>query len=167
MSTTSTGTHYQGERSRRTARSVSVIWIAVLLFHSLTAPESAVVWLITVATGVVLFVLCDFGFARRMGIVVAPDALTLVGAIRRSRIPWERVDHFEWRVLRRPANEWLWAVLEDGRAVRLPTVQRATGRNAISIWEGSNRLRTRDGATVDALELLNGALAASRHTAAR
>jgi hypothetical protein len=154
---------YQGARSRREARSV----IVLLLGGVVVAPNIAQansVERIAVATGIAVaaFVICDFVFARRMGVTIQPQGLVLHYAFYRKRIAWSRIVGFDWRRWRDPRSEVLWLRTNDGRRTRrIPTVARIP-RGWWARYFGSPNLRARTGEEVDAMRTLEGARAAAQ-----
>jgi hypothetical protein len=102
-----------------------------------------------------------------MGVTVRPEGLKLHTVLAWQRLPWSRIDHFEWQQWSWPQAEWLWAITPDGRRVLIPTVQRAATDGKVTAFFTSERLRTRDGRIVDALEALTAALATARQSARR
>jgi len=55
--------------------------------------------LVRIGVTVLLAVVCDFWFARRMGLSLDDAGIVCHGAFRDRRIPWEDVQDFEWRRL--------------------------------------------------------------------
>jgi hypothetical protein len=157
-----TRVHYQGEHSRRVARVVVVIWIVMLLWPALTTPRPVEDLLRTVVVVAVVLLVGEWLLARRMGVTVRPDGVTLHTVLGWRRLPWNRIDHFEWQIWSRPQTEWLWAITPEGKRILISTVQRPVTRGWASRFFASTRLVRRDGLRVDGLETLTRALAEGR-----
>ena len=153
--------HYQGEHSRRLARLVVALWVVIVLWPALVTPRPVeqFAWTAVVIAGI--FLVFEWLLARRMGVTVRPEGLTLHTALGWRRLPWSRIDHFAWRRWK-GKTQCLYAITPEGKRIQIPTVQRGTADGWHGKFFGSQRLLARDGRRVDALGTLNSAMAAGR-----
>jgi hypothetical protein len=115
-----------------------------------------------IAITVVIVVAVDAWFSRRMGLTINERGITLHYAYLRKKLPWAEIQSFEWRTWRRPQIEWIWISVEDGRSIRIPTIQRSAGgkpRSFMYTLLASENIRAKGGAEVDAMTTLQRALA--------
>ena len=86
--------------------------------------------------------------------------ITLHYAFHRKRVPWAKVQGFEWKRWNSPRSEWIWITLSGGQAIRIPTIQRSPGgekRSVVYRLLASEKVRIRGGAEVDAMATLQRA----------
>jgi hypothetical protein len=119
-----------------------------------------------IGISLVIVVLCDLWFSRRMGFTLDDRGLKLHYAFHWKRVKWEQVVGFEWRRWTSPRTEWIWIKVDHGGpAVRVPTVQRAPKGNegwlSYRVF-ASSKLSARGGQEVDAITTLERALEGSR-----
>jgi Bacterial PH domain len=113
-----------------------------------------------VVTAIVVAIF-DVWFSRRMGLTIDEQGITLRYAFHRKRVPWAKVQGFEWRRWTSPRSEWVWITLSGGKAVRIPTIQRTPKGERRSFAYGflSENVRVKGGADVDAMATLQSARA--------
>jgi hypothetical protein len=158
------GGHYQGAHSRRATRILFVIWLGALVVEPDVAhPGGLEHELANVAFVLTVVALCDWWFARRMGVTIDERGLTLHYAFNRSRVPWADVEGYYWRRWRSPSTDWIWIRTAHGRPVRIPTIQRAARpEDVVAGLLASSDLRSAAGAEVDAMTTLTRALSSAR-----
>jgi hypothetical protein len=101
----------------------------------------------------------DVWFSRRMGVTIDERGITLHYAFHRKRVPWAKVQGFEWKRWNSPRTESIWITLSSGRPIRIPTIQRTPGGETRSFVYGllSESLRLKGGVEVDAMATLQSA----------
>jgi hypothetical protein len=152
----------QGARWRRVTRAIMAIWFG-LIFVGSQGPKShsLVSWLQAILITVAIVAAIDVWFSRRMGLTIDERGITLHYAFHRKRMPWAKVQGFEWKRWISPRTEWIWITSSSGRAIRIPTIQRTPGGEIRSGFAyrllASENLRLKGGAEVDAMATLQRA----------
>jgi hypothetical protein len=156
--------HYQGARSRREIRFVIALFVSTLLIVPNIAQVRSFEHRVTsFALAIAVFIISDYLFSRRMGLIIEKNGLVLRYAFYRKRILWSNIAGFEWRRWRDPRSEVLWLKASDGsRPRRIPTVARIS-KGWWARHLGSSNIRSRTGEEVNAVAALEDALAAARH----
>lgn len=149
---------------RRVSRAIEAIFFGLLFVNpDALRNQSLGSKVQAVAITVVIIAVVDVWFSRRMGLTINERGITLHYAYYRKRLPWAKIEGFEWRRWRRPQSESIWINVEGGRPVRIPTIQRAAGGHTSSFLGSvltSQNLRLKGGAEVDAMATLQSARAA-------
>jgi hypothetical protein len=143
---------YRGNHTRRVVLVTLTVLVSRLVVQFATAPIPD--W--RRALGV-LFIAAMYGAAdlllvRRLGITVSDDALTLHQLALSRRVPWSKIEGFEWQLWGRV--ELLVVKLDTGRVALATTIW--TVKNYLS-WLGSPKMRSRTGREVDPLATLESA----------
>lgn len=156
--------HCQGARSRRVARYIMAIWLGALFIEpDVLKSQSLGSRLQAIVITIVVVAAFDVWFSRRMGLTIDERGITLHYAFRSKRVPWAKVQGFEWRRWNSPRSEWIWITLTGGGAIRIPTIQRSPrGRKRSAVYRllASENVRIKGGAEVDAMATLRAARAA-------
>jgi hypothetical protein len=135
---------YQGARWRRGCRAIVVFLIVVVvgLSWAHNAPTVAQ-FLIVVAIVAVVLALCEWLFARRMGLEIQLDGLVLRGPIRRIHAPWSQIQGFTWGEARSlTKTEYIYVETDQATPrrvprdapIRLPTIALVTRPFLPSDW---------------------------------
>lgn len=91
------------------------IWLGLLFIEpDVLRSQALVSRLQAILITVIVVVAFDVWFARRMGLSVDEDGITLYYALRRKRVPWAMVQSFEWRRWTSRRTEWLWIESDGG-----------------------------------------------------
>jgi hypothetical protein len=131
--------------------------------------ESVGARLAGLVTILVLLGVCELCFARRMGLTIDADGISLHYAFYRRRLSWSEIEGFEWRRWRSQSTETAWIVTNRNR-VRIPTIGRSTGSYLgprLDSYFGSSAMRSRRGAEVDVMATLSAARALAVHALMR
>jgi hypothetical protein len=151
----------QGSRSRRVARYIMAIWLGALFIEpDVLKSQSLGSRLQAILITAVVVAAFDVWFSRRMGLTIDERGITLHYAFHRKRVPWAKVQGFEWKRWNSPRSEWIWITLSGGQAIRIPTIQRSPGgekRSVVYRLLASEKVRIRGGAEVDAMATLQRA----------
>jgi len=134
------------------------MWLG-LIFVGSQGPKShsLVSWLQAILITVAIIAAIDVWFSRRMGLTIGERGITLYYAFHRKRMPWAKVQGFEWKRWNSPRTEWIWITRSSGRAIRIPTIQRTRGSGVAHRLLASENLRLKGGAEVDAMATLQHA----------
>jgi hypothetical protein len=93
-----TDVRWQGAHWRRLCRFSVAFFLAIILgFSWVTNPPSASQLIAGIIVVALVCALSEWLFARRMGVEIQQDAVTLCGPFRRTRIPWTQVQGLVWR----------------------------------------------------------------------
>jgi hypothetical protein len=164
---------YQGVHSRRVSRCLMAIWLGILFFQpDVLESRSVGSRLYALAITLAVVAICDLWFSRRMGLTINERGITLHYAFHRKQISWSEITGFEWRHWNSPRSEWIWITRNHGDPIRIPALQRAPGGNNTGFWSpvysalASSNLRTSHGGVVDAMTILQDALAAQNRLTA-
>jgi hypothetical protein len=153
----------QGARSRRVARYIMAIWLGALFIEpDVLKSQSLGSRLQAIVITIVVVAAFDVWFSRRMGLTIDERGITLHYAFRSKRVPWAKVQGFEWRRWNSPRSEWIWITLTGGGAIRIPTIQRSPrGEKRSTVYRllASENVRIKGGAEVDAMATLRAARA--------
>jgi len=125
---------------------------------------------------VLVFVFSEWLFARRMGLEIGRDGLTLRGVVTRVHVPWSYVRGLRWEEARRliskteslyleadyPKPRWVPA----SAPIRIPTITCATRSSLpndrlLGPLLSSPNIRAADGTEADAMSVLKRAWAAN------
>jgi hypothetical protein len=89
---------WQGARWRRLCRGTAALFLGGLTIYGWARSSPSLVQGLT-GLGVVglVFISCEYVFARRMGLEICPDCLILRGPLRKVRVPWSHVQGILWR----------------------------------------------------------------------
>lgn len=153
----------QGARWRWVSRSILAIFFGALFINpDALKSQSLGSRLQVIAITAVVVAVVDAWFSRRIGLTINERGITLHYAYRRMRVPWAKIQGFEWRRWRRPQSEWIWISVKDGRPVRIPTIQRQAGgqtKSFLGSLLASENVRVGGGAEVEAMATLQRAYA--------
>jgi hypothetical protein len=105
----------QGSRSRRVARYIMAIWLGALFIEpDVLKSQSLGSRLQAILITAVVVAAFDVWFSRRMGLTIDERGITLHYAFHRKRVPWAKVQSFEWKRWHSPPSEWIWITLSGG-----------------------------------------------------
>lgn len=152
----------QGARWRWVVRYMMAIWLGLLFVEpDVLKSQSLDSRLHAIVVTAIVVAIFDVWFSRRMGLTIDEQGITLRYAFHRKRVPWAKVQGFEWRRWTSPRSEWVWITLSGGKAVRIPTIQRTPKGERRSFVYGflSENVRVKGGADVDAMATLQSARA--------
>jgi hypothetical protein len=168
---------YQGAHWRRVFRCVAVSLILLVVGYSwIRQGPTAAQFFVAIAIIAVVLLLCDWLFARRMGLEIQHDGLVIRGPIRRVYVPWSRVKGFTWREVRSlTKTEYLYIETDQAAPrripkdapVRLPTIARMTkpslpNDRVLGPLFTSPNIQSTTGEQVDALAALKWAWTTGR-----
>jgi hypothetical protein len=127
---------YQGAHWRRVFRCVAVFLILLVVGYSwIRHGPTAVQFLIAIVVIAVVLSLCDWLFARKMGLEIQFTGLVIRGPIRKVYVPWSRIQGFEWKEVRSLTKaEYIYVETDQAvprriprdAPIRLPTIARMT-----------------------------------------
>lgn len=153
----------QGSRWRRVARYILAISLGALFIEpDVLKSQSLGSRLQAILITAVVVAAFDVWFSRRMGLTIDERGITLHYAFHRKRVPWAKVQGYEWKRWNSPRSEWIWITLSGGQAIRIPTIQRSPGgemRSLVYRLLASENVRIKAGVEVDAMATLQRARA--------
>lgn len=169
----STDMRWQGANWRCFCRyATAITLISIVAVSWLNASPSADQILGGAAFAAAVFVLSECLFARRMGVCLESEGLTLCGPIRRTYVPWASVRGLTWRSAKRGITKARFLYVDTDQShprrfpadapLRMPTFVSVSNSNLpndrlLGSLLTSNIARAEDGNEADALELFSTA----------
>jgi hypothetical protein len=151
---------YRGDHTRRAVLVVLTFLLSRFMVQIVLAPipdsRKALGFVFVVA----MYGAADLLLVRRLGLTIGDDALTLHQLAFSRRVPWSKIEGFEWQLWGRV--EVLVVKLDTGRVALATTIW--TVKNYLS-WLGSSAMRSKDGAVVDPQSTLERARQAATQAA--
>ena len=135
---------YRGNHTRRMVFVVLTFLLSRFLVQIALAPIPDLRKALGIVFVVAMYGAADLMLVRRLGLTIGDDALTLHQLAFSRRVPWSKIDGFEWQLW--GSVELLVVKLDTGRVTLATTIW--TVKNYLS-WLGSPAMRSKAGAVVD------------------
>lgn len=135
---------YRGNHTRRVVLVALTFLLSRFMAQIILAPIPDSRKALGIVFVVAMYGAADLLLVRRLGLTISDDALTLHQLAFSRRVPWSKIERFEWQLWGRV--ELLVVKLDTGRLTLVTTIW--TVKNYLS-WLGSPAMRSKAGAVVD------------------
>jgi hypothetical protein len=135
---------YRGNHTRRVVLVALTFLLSRFMVQIALAPIPDSRMALGIVFVVAMYGIADLLLVRRLGLTIGDDALTLHQLAFSRRVPWSKIEGFEWQLWGRV--ELLVVKLDTGRMTLATTIW--TVKNYLS-WLGSPAMRSKAGAVVE------------------